>query len=134
MKKALRIIVIVIGLIYSITQIFDFYMKYKSDFKNLVIHIKQLDFNLIGQIVLIIGFSLILPIIVTLSIKRVFKLKKPRRDGLDYIAEILLPEEQLKNSKTKHRKKLKRYYIINVGLYLIFLGIFITVAIKIFNI
>lgn len=132
-KKIGRSSVILIGLIFSITQIFDVYMKYKSDFKGVITHIKQFNFHLISQLVIILGFSFILTVIVVLFVKWVFRIKRPKRTVLDYFAEILLSEDQLDNSEPKHQKRLKKYKLITSGLYIILFGLFIMIGVKIFQ-
>lgn len=133
MKKIIKIIIAIVGLIYSISQIFDVYMKYKSNINGLISKVKEFDFVLIGQLLLIIGFAVFTSLIIAFLIKRIFKINRPRRDALDYFVENLLPEEQLTNSEPKHRKKLKKYNIINLGLHIIILGILIIVGAKLFG-
>lgn len=134
MKRYAKIIAYIVGLIYSISQIYDVIVTYKSNFRMMFERISQWDFLLIGQVIMFIGAVVFVTAMIVLLLKRIFNLKRPKRDALDYFVENILPEDQLENSEPKHKKKLRKFNVINFGLYIIVFGICLLLGVKLLNI
>ncbi len=112
--------------------IFDFFIKYRSDMKSVIVLIKQLDFSLIGQVLQIIGFAIVLVVPLILIIN-ILILRKPKRDLADLVVPFLLPQDQWIDSKRGFDKKVKEYFIIKIGLILIICGLSIVIGMKVYN-
>ena len=112
--------------------IFDFFIKYRSDMKSVIVLIKQLDFSLIGQVLQIIGFAIVLVVPLILIIN-ILILRKPKRDLADLVVPFLLQKDQLIDSKRGFDKKVKEYFIIKIGLILIICGLSIVIGMKVYN-
>jgi hypothetical protein len=132
MRNILRIIGIIIGIIAGIITIGNFLTIDDFNFQTLLTKLSNWDLKAIADTLIIIGFLIISVVLLIVIIILVFGIKKPNRDPIDYIVEVLLPEEELSNSAQKHRKNIFEYYLINVGLLIISIGILLVLGTRLF--
>ena len=131
-KRIIKGTISLILIFAAIVTIFDFFFKYRSDMKSVVMLLKQLNLSLIGQVLQIIGFAIVLAVTLILIVNNLI-LRKPKRDLADIVVPFLLPQEQWIDSKREFDKKVKEYFIIKFGLIVIICGLLIVIGMKVYT-
>ncbi len=101
---------------------------------NIIAGLKAFQIELVSQAFILLGFSIVLSVTILNLLKVAFRIKKPSRDGIDRVAAVLLPEYELTNSESTHKKGLIKYNLINLTFALTLIGVFLIAFYKYTNI
>ena len=133
MKRLLKSILYILGAVSTILGIIDFFIKYKSNSKEVIRLICQLDLYTMGQILLIIGVLIILLVLFSFMLLKIFKIRMPQKSVADLIGPALFPEETWRDADAKHSKKTIRYYVFLFGIIVIAFGLSLVIVMQIYN-
>jgi hypothetical protein len=126
-------ILAIVSYIAAFITIIDFAIDFNTKKEKLEGLMNHFDFALIGQILQIVGITIIISGILVLIFFKIFNRYEPIRDLADIIAPFLLSKDVIGNSEERFEKKRKKFIIIRIGVCIIIVGFVIMVVMKLWN-
>ncbi len=131
--KQIDISKVVFTYVVGIIAIGNFIFGNEFTLMNIIDGLKSFKIEIISQAFILLSFSIVLSVTILNLLKVAFGIKKPSRDGIDRVAAVLLPEDQLTNSESTNKKRLFRYNLINLTFTITLISIFLIILYKYTN-